>query len=249
MNLMYLEQKAVDDLRTNFRHYEKHFTDKSNAWFLKEFGKHNWIKESKIQCPEFDFDYNDDYNVSDRKNVIIFHGALKDLTPANALDERLWAGMIFGNFWDYIQYRRRTELKSGNRKKVLNSFVFNDGAKRSCFVNCLSRLWWAGFLLYDDTVSDHYQALDIIAEKAFPSNILLLSSNNFTSNKNLVLGIIDGIRERKQAGGKITRNHIVDAYKYFNCIGSITLLDMLSRNKVKNLTMNELDRLYGKVDV
>ena len=51
MNLMYLEQKAVDDLRTNFRHYENHFTDKSNAWFLKEFGKHNWIKESKIQCP------------------------------------------------------------------------------------------------------------------------------------------------------------------------------------------------------
>lgn len=98
---------------------------------------------------------------------------------------------------------------------------------------------------YDDT----NQALDIIAEKAFPSNILLLSPNNFTSNKNLVLGIIYGIRERKQAGGKITRNHIVDAYKYFNCIGSITLLDMLSRNKVKNLTMNELDRLYGKVDI
>jgi hypothetical protein len=213
MKLMYLSQDAIDDIKVNFKKYRSHFTDKTNEWFMKCFQEKGWIHESKFECKDFSLDYDSDTNVSDRKNIETVYEAMIDLNPANALDERLWAGMLFGQLWDYVKYRRADELKSGEERKVLNSFFFLRGTKRSCFMNCLSRLWWTGFLLYDKDNADHYGAVNLICDSAYASNILLFSSNNFASNKNIALGVLDCIAERKRNGEKINRYHYVEANK------------------------------------
>ena len=245
MKLLYLDEKAIDDLKINFTVYKKHFTDDTNEWFMNYFKEREWIHESKIQCPEFELNYDPDFGVSDRRNVEIVYEALKDLSPAHALDERLWAGILFGQLWRYVKYRRKEELESEDDREVLNSFLFMRGTKRSCFINCLSRLWWAGYLLYDNENPNHYAAIDLISETAFASNMILLSSNNFFSNKNLALGVLDCIRDRKQKGEKIGRYHYVRANKYLNCIGGITLLDVMSRDEVKMIVNNRLDKEFG----
>lgn len=245
MRLMYLEQAGIDDLKMNFSVYKKHFSDDTNEWFVKKFNEKGWLKESKIQCKDFTLNFDVDFNASDRKNVEILYEALKDLKPTNALDERLWAGMLFGQLWDFVKYRRKDELKSGDEREVLNSFLFMRGTKRSCFINCLSRLWWTGFLLYDEKATNHYAAVDLITESAYASNVMLLSSNNFMANKDLALGIMDSISERKNKGEKIGRYHFVDANKYLNCIGGITLLDSLTRDDTKNIIKTRLDKIYG----
>lgn len=96
-------------------------------------------------------------------------------------------------------------------------------------------------------MSDHYRAVDLITETAFASNIVLFSSNNFVSNKNLALGVLDCLYKRKQAGEKIGRYHFVEANKYINCIGGITLLDTMTREEVCALTNRRLDKIYGKL--
>lgn len=247
MRLMFLNQAAIDDLKVNYSEYKNHFTDNTNEWFVKKFTEKGWLKESKIQCRDFSLNYDEAYNVSDRKNVEILYEALKELNPANALDERLWAGMLFGQFWDFVKYRRAEELKSDDEREVLNSFLFLRGTKRSCFINCLSRLWWTGFLLYDGKSDNHYAAVDLITESAYASNVMLLSSSNFMSNKELALGVMDCISERKQKGEKIGRYHFVEANKYLNCIGGITLLDTLSREKVCEITNAHLEKIYGVI--
>lgn len=245
MRLLYLDREAIDDLKMNFSVYKSHFTDETNAWFMERFKEKDWIHESKIQCDGFELDFDEDYNRSDRKNVEIVYEALKDLKPANALDERLWAGILFGQLWDFVRYRRAAELNSGDERKILNSFLFMRGTKRSCFINCLSRLWWAGYLLYDQTSACHYKAIDLISESAFPSNVVLLLSSNFMANKELALGVLDGISERKQKGEKIGRYHFVKANKYLNCIGGVTLLDAMSREEVKQIVSGNLDKEFG----
>lgn len=247
VKLIYLSQEAVDNIKIDFRKYRKHFKDETNEWFVQHFEKNGWMQESKIQCDEFSLDMDEDYDISDRKNVEVVYEALRDLSPSLAADERLWSGMLFCQFWDYVKYRRRKEIKSGIDRDVLNSFFFLRGIKRSCFMNCLSRLWWTGYLLYDSSMSDHYRAVDLITETAFASNIVLFSSNNFASNKNLALGVLDCLYKRKQAGEKIGRYHFVEANKYINCIGGITLLDTMSREEVCALTNRRLDKIYGKL--
>lgn len=247
MRLIYLSQEAIDDIKINYGKYKKHFMDESNEWFLERFKKNEWMHESKIQCEDITLNMDEDYNISDRKNVEILYDALRDLSPALASDERLWSGMLFCQFWDYVKYRRRAELEQGLERDVLNSFLFMRGTKRSCFMNCLSRLWWTGYLLYDASNIEHYKAVDLITESAYSSNIVLISSNNFVSNKNLALGVLDCIMKRKQAGEKIGRYHFVEANKYVNCIGGITLLDSMSREEARNLANRRLNKLYGTI--
>lgn len=244
MRLIYLSKDAIDDIKINFNKYKKHFNDANNEWFLERFDKRDWMHESKIECKDFVLDMSDDYNVSDRKNVEIVYEALHDLSPALAADERLWAGMLFCQFWNFVKYRRKKEIASGDKRDILNSFLFMRGNKRSCFVNCLSRLWWTGYLLYDDKKINHYYAVDLICETAYASNIVLISSNNFTSNKNLVLGVLDCIQQRKDAGEHIGRYHYVEANKYINCIGGISLLDSMTREEISALANKRLNYLY-----
>ena len=245
MRLMYLDQAAIDDIKMNFSTYKNHFSDETNEWFLEKFNENGWIKESKIQCKDFELNYDENFNVSDRKNIEILYEALKELNPANALDERLWAGMLFSQFWKYVKYRRAAALKSGNDRKILNSFLFLRGTKRSCFINCLSRLWWAGYLLYDNKNLYHYKAIDLITESAFPSNVILLSSSNFMSNKSLALGVMDCISFRKEKGEKIGRYHFVEANRYLNCLGGVILLDTMTREEVQNVVNSRLKKVYG----
>lgn len=249
MNLIYLSQEAIDDIKLNYGKYEKHFKEESNEWFIQQFESNKWIHESKIQCNSIELNMDEDYNVSDRKNVEILFEALKDLSPSLATDERLWAGMLFCQFWGYVKYRRKKEIEEGTEKDVLNSFLFMRGTKRSCFVNCLSRLWWTGYLLYDSSSNEHYKAVDLITEAAYSSNIVLISSNNFVSNKNLALGILDCISRRKQGGDKIGRYHFVEANRYINCIGGVTLLDSMTREEVMDLTNKRLNKLFGVIDM
>jgi hypothetical protein len=112
-------------------------------------------------------------------------------------------------------------------------------------MNCLSRLWWTGFLLYDKDNADHYGAVNLICDSAYASNILLFSSNNFASNKNIALGVLDCIAERKRNGEKINRYHYVEANKYLNCVGGITLLDTLTREETKELVNARFDKLHA----
>lgn len=244
MRLMYLSQEAIDDIKVNINKYKPHFTDNTNEWFMKHFRDNGWIHESKIQCDDFTMNHDSDMNVSDRKNVEIIYEAMRDLSPANALDERLWSGILFGQLWDFVQYRRADELASGNEREILNSFFFMRGTKRSCFMNCLSRLWWTGHLLYDKNNTNHYAAIDLICETAYASNIILFSSNNFVANKEIALGILDCIAERKANGERIGRYHFVEANKYLNCIGGVSLLDTMTREETKHLVQARLNKVH-----
>lgn len=242
MRLKYLSREAIDDIKTNFMQYRKHFTDSNAQWFVDLFERNGWLHDSKIECVDFTMNYDPDFSLSDRRNVEIVYEALKGLSPAVASDERLWAGVLFTQLWEYVQYRRKEELASQNERDILNSFFFMRGIKRSCFINCLSRLWWTGYLLYDPSKRDHYAAVDIICERAYASRIVLLSSNNFVSNKNLALGVLDCIADRKTKGESIGRYHFVEANKYLNCIGGISLLDTLSRSETKDIVDKSLTR-------
>lgn len=246
MNLYYISQAAIDDLKINYSRYEKHFQDVSNKWFVDKFTKNDWIHKSKIEIEDIELNMDDNYSISDRKNIEIVYEAMKDLSPSLATDERLWAGMLFCQFWNYVKYRRKEELISNNERNILNSFLFLRGSKRSCFVNCLSRLWWTGYLLYDFEAADHYQAINLVCENAFASNIMLISSNNFISNKNLALGVMDCIARRKTAGDKIGRYHFVEANKYLNCLGGTSLLDVMTRAEVCTVVNKRLNKLFGE---
>ena len=248
ITLQYLSQEAINDIKLNFSKYKKHFKDETNEWFLNEFNKHGWLKDSKIQCDDIELSYDEDYNVSDRKNVEILYSAMRNLSPSLAIDERLWAGLLFGKLWKFTKYRRAQELASGDEQDIKNTFFFMRGTKRSCFVNFCARLWWAGYLLCEPLSEDHAAELDLVCGKAFASNMVLLSSSNMTSNPTVVHGVLDCLLYRKEHGDNIERYHFVNALKYLNSLGGVMLLDTLSREEIAELANKQLNKDFGVIE-
>lgn len=73
MVLSYLSQDAIDDIKINYGKYKKHFQDESNEWFIERFKNNDWIHESKIQCSDIRMNMDENFNISDRKNVEIIY--------------------------------------------------------------------------------------------------------------------------------------------------------------------------------
>ena len=93
--------------------------------------------------------------------------------------------------------------------------------------------------MYHALDSNHYKAGDLICGRAY-------ASNNFTENKTLALGVMDCIAERKSNGEMIGRYHFVEANRYLNCIGSVSLFDTISREETKLLMDKQLKKVFSE---
>ena len=151
MKVQFLSEDALQDLRINFENNLPQYYHLNDDWFenyLKEPGR---LLESKIVCEMPEFNKDEDYSVSDRKNVKAVYEALKNLTVSQATQERLWVGLAHHQFRDFMFYRIAKDAKEkDNKKQQIKSAMFYEwGHKRSLFVHKLSRLWWTGYMTYD----------------------------------------------------------------------------------------------------
>lgn len=248
MILEYLTNDMLNSLKINFSTNKKYYQQNDRMWFQKQFESSGGLQKSKIECEDFELDFGDDHNSSDYKNITVLYTALKHLPLSLAVDERLWSGMAHGQFWDYVQYRRKKELETDDDQKIKNSFFFTRGVKRSAHINCLSRLWWAGYLTYDSTSNNPFGLTKLLCDGAFASTIVLLSSSNLTANRELCLGLLNSIKKRQDSGEKIKREHYVEATKYLNGMGSVTILDCLARVEVEMLIDELFNKKFGVIE-
>lgn len=242
MQPMFMRQDAIDDLLVNFSVAKEHYMTNDKEWFDARLSAKSGLQLSRFTFKDFSLSCEEgptgreEYYASDRENVRILYGAMRNLSPAAASDERLWAGLAHTYCWDYVQYRRRQELGSGKDKDIITSYFFTYNPHRSSYIHCLSRLWWAGYLTYDSTnKEDPFALTDIFTRRAFPSRVLLLASNNFAACRPLTLGMLDAVKELEDSGVRIEREHLVAPARYLNRISGITLLDCLNRDEVRKL--------------
>lgn len=250
MRIKYLTEEGLDDLKENLVSvHGKHLQDANPDYFLDIFSKKGWLRDSKYEFPDVTFDMNSDFNISDAANIRNVFASMRSLPTAAASDERLWAGLAFSDMWGYVQYRRAEELADGSEKAKMSSFLFIYGPRRSSHIHCLSRLWWAGHMLYDPERDDPYELCDYFASRAFPSRMLLFTSSNFVSNPNLARGIVEAHLARHKDGKPDSRYPFSDLNKYLNKVGGITILDSFSRKEIFDIATSFLDEHFpGKQD-
>ena len=252
MMLEYVTTEVLHDLEANFQSHKQHYIDLDKEWFDDYFKKTGGLRPSKIECEEFvlDMDKRDDnFYRSDLNNIKTVYTALKHIPISLASDPRLWIGLSFNQFWDYITTRRKEEIVNGSDKDIQNSFFFTYGVKRSAHIHYLSRLWWAGRISYDETRSDPFELTELLCRKGLAGTMILFSSSNLTANKNLALGILDSIKKRVDAGENLSRDtYFRDPTRYLNQMGAVTILDTLSREQTTKLIDKYFNRTYGEVN-
>ena len=246
MKLRFLADETLMDLRTNYETYKEHYYHKDHDWFDQYCNEDGRVLESKIEFEMPSFNYGEDYAQSDRENVKIMYEALKGFTVSQATQERLWSGLAHIQLREFAFYRLKNELENHNDKRLNTAFFFKNGNKRSLFVHVLARLWWVGYMTYDeDNQENPYWITDFFTESDFSARCVVFFSSNFTSNRNITKGILKTLIKWQKNGIAIKRDHFVQANKYLNVVGGAMILDMLTTEEVEEMVDQYLTRHYG----
>ena len=106
MKLYFMKQDAVDFMKHNMeRLYTHYYQDKTNDWMEREYGSNPFSEFMEV--PDFELAEIDAMSVGevDFENCKILYNNLRSLSESQCSDERLWAGLCNGTFYDYMRRR------------------------------------------------------------------------------------------------------------------------------------------------
>lgn len=234
MKLYFIEQDNLDIIKTNLSTWATIFKDDSPEqlveWFRNENGS-SLLKETKFEIPDFELDMSAVKEEStDARNAQLIYDNLKFLSESQASDERLWAGLCIGNFWNYTQYRWRIK-KSCSPEAIRQHYMFAYGPRRSLIRNAIARLWWIGKLTYDEKRSDKYELTKFVCEHN--DFIMHILERNTSNNPMIIQAFIDALLVARKEGLNINTDTVGELSGYLNLLGGIYILDCLPSERIK----------------
>lgn len=249
MKIHFLKDDALTALKTNISANTNNYRRSTNEWIYDYFRGEDPFVEFKVEVEEFTLTFSSDNNSgkADVQNAITVYTAMKNISDTQASDERLWAGLCHGEFWDYVSKRWNAQnAYSLKQQDLLTHYFFGQDKKRSLITNTISKLWWVGRLTYDPSRTDPFE-LTHYFENDFSTKSLVIFSNNFMSNKNIATGLISALADLEKEnftlpkGGK--REIYYAATRYLNILGGTVILDMFSPDEIKSKVINHLKSL------
>ena len=222
MILQFMDSDSISAVKSNLKDLSRNFSG-SNEWLIEFFDGKSPFKDTKFEIEDFQLDMSQqDPFLTEYENVRRVYTRLKFLSDSQASDERLWAGLCMGPFYDYVKYRWKITGRS-TPEQICQHYFFGFTARRSLTRNALSRLWWIGRLTYDE--KREYEFTQFVCENA--DNIMHILERNTSNNPVIVKAFISAILDAKKEGKAINTDGIGELSKYLNLLGGTYILDCL----------------------
>jgi hypothetical protein len=245
MKIQYVTENALQDLLAQHDKYKVHYLSRNEGWVKSYFAQEGVVLDSQIEYVHPKFSLNPDFSLSDFENVKAMYEALKHLTVAQATQERLWVGFAHLQMRDYFNFRLKDDLDKKNEKRLKSALFFVNGAKRSLFVHVLARLWWVGYMTYDESnPKDPYWLTEFFCAREFSGRSVYFFSSNFTGNRTITKGVLYALKKLNDEGFEIKRAHFVEAGRYLNIVGGALILDMLDVDEVAAMIEARIRKVF-----
>ena len=225
-----LVQALKDKAAANLVKYSE-----DNDWVVHLAGIGSHIRETGISIdalPELIKPVQGD--LGEAENVRRLHSALRQLSPLQAMDERLWVFLSHLPYWDYMQARWAPRTAGALRDRY-----FFDGAGFGTLVrNGISRLWWFGHLTWDPKLSDPYELTEILLCNQDVQQALLQRS--FGKSRHVLLAVLEHIKLHRgtlYADGLGVK--IKSKAKLLNVLGGVSLLDAMRKKAIHDFLDQE----------
>lgn len=251
MKLFFMKQDAVDFMKHNMeRLYTHYFQDNDNSWMEQEYGSNPFAEFMDV--PDFELSDIESGTIGevDFENCKILYSNLRMLSESQCSDERLWAGLCNGTFYDYVRRRYQYDKKQLKKKEtdasaVISRFFFSGGGRSGFYRNVLSKCWWVGRATFDKAADNHFAKLDIIGSVDLTTKISdIFYSNTFSSNPVILNGICDALKFFADRGQTLDeKTHIRAAMQYLNAVGGATLLDALSEDDISRIMITRISAI------
>lgn len=239
MKLYFLKESALASLKKNIKKNTHNYKNKTNEWVYAFFDGETPFAEFKYNVKDFELDVSSqNLSQSNINNIKILYENLKFLTDSQASDERLWAGLAHGQFWDYMQYRVSLQDKEITSDFVLFRFFLKHPSKKYYDFNFLARLWWIGRLTYDTTKQNPYELTEYLMTSGF--NIQYMLGCNFISNFKITRAVLSSCKDFESKFFQINRHAFDCILAHLNLLGGKYVLDYFEEQEIYNIVTEKL---------
>jgi len=246
MQLKYFREGAMQRIKKAVYNIKDYYL-KDKVWVKEYFDNEDWKVTSNISVDKFNLMIPDDDNNYDINNVKIIYDAMKTLKPYQANEERVWSYLTHVNCWDYMRKRWPVENyldneKSNFKNTIHERYFFKSKAKRSLIRNGLSRLWWFGYMTYDENKNNPFSLTEImLARQDIAESIM---GRSFSNNPKIVKALLSVLEERVDQGFDLPRRDVIrDLCKFLSHRGGASLIDAFDIKEIKNELSARLERL------
>ena len=248
MNLIYftkdaykLLKKDLDANKDNYYRDDPWLSEYFAKVGLDEFYKTSSIVVSNLQlsCSGDDVESK---NNDDLLNIKLLYSDYKDhITPLQASDPLLWSALCHIPFKEYVLQRWK---KDDGTVRLDQRFFATEGRASLLYYNAISRLWWSGYLTYDETrVSTNPWHL---TETLFSAQQIQkdLFDQSFSMNRTVVKGLLSALKTmQEENGNKCTTIFRACCDSYINHYGAVSILDTLSADDIETIAYNYMKKL------
>ena len=243
MKLKYLTEGAYEQLYKGVnKNLELYKLKDSIAETI--FPQGGFSKESSVVVDNFSL-YENTHNIEDDIiNVKYLYMSMKKLTPEQASNVYLWTWLSHEVFFNYVQHRWNPDTEGSIKDRFFcDSFK---GSRIGLFRNGISRLWWYGYLTYQEGRSNPFVLTELLLSNS--DLCLSLVERKFSMNKNVIVGILSAIAEINDS---IEYEDVVmeewrSLAKYLNRYGAVSMLDFLSEEEIKDISKNYILNMRKK---
>ncbi len=251
MKLYFMKQSAIDFLKVNMRNqYMNYFRYKTNEWIYDLFDYDPFEFFMEVSDFELASVLSGSTGEIELENCKRLYTNLRKISESQASDERLWAGICNGVFYNYVRNRwnysgTRPKNPEKDASAIISRFFFSGGGRGGMFRNTLSKCWWVGMSTYDRDSTDHWNMLDVIGPEDFATKVSdIFYSNTFAANPVILHGICKGLDFFRKKNQKIVvREHIRPTMKYLNALGGGILLDALTVDDISAIVIEHIGKL------
>lgn len=240
-NIEILSEDKILTIKSNKAEVVKCISEsKDNSWLKDFFHEENPFTKSKLFIDDFEFDMSkENPDETDFENAKRLFTHLR-ITESQACDERLWMGLTFSKFYNYMLYRY-----SPTMSMFTNKWLFQkNNAKIQIFRQGLSMLWWYAYITYDKNNKENPFEL---TEFAFRHKDFLISiySRSFCGSKNVTLGLIRALRDFEKDGGNVSSRELYNGLiKYISFLGGAYIVDTFTEQEIYDKSYIKLIQLY-----
>lgn len=246
MGLHILRESALSQLRGNIGgNVGKYSLDK--PWINEEFRGSRWSLDTHLELPgHFELLLPDDDSTYDLENSKRLYLALKDLTPVQAADERLWACLSHTVGWQYMRKRWDVDKYRGNAQKrteyIRDRYFFMPNRDRALVRNGIARLWTYAYVTYDEQREDPFQLTEVLLQKLDIAQQLL--ERSFSRVPELPKAVMRVVQTYPKDQLDLTdRDQFRDVMRHVNRVGGVTILDLLTAFELEQTVRSRADTL------
>ena len=176
--------------------------------------------------------------------------ALKNLTPQQAADERLWTYLCHMEYPRYVARRWLTSRPESNddaARKVRNHF-FARGNRPLIRDNALSRLWWLGSIAHEVEADAPHEFLERLLHRQDVRSALI-ERPSVSMNRQVLSSINVVMRDYWQQDKSLFERKPFRTWMVgLNRRGGVVLLDALPKEPLAELLEEEARRALSAVE-